>query len=51
MGATDPENAKRGTLRKKFATSKAHNSVHGSDSPAAAEREIKLNFRADEIVG
>jgi nucleoside-diphosphate kinase len=51
MGATDPENAKRGTLRKKFAASKAHNSVHGSDSAASADREIKLNFRADEIVG
>jgi nucleoside-diphosphate kinase len=51
MGATDPEQAKRGTLRKRFAISKAQNSVHGSDSPASAAREIALNFRADEIVG
>lgn len=51
MGATDPETAKRGTLRKRFALSKAHNSLHGSDSPDSAAREIKLNFRADEIVG
>ncbi len=51
MGATDPEAAKRGTIRKRFALSKAQNSVHGSDSPASAEREIKLNFKPDEIVG
>jgi nucleoside-diphosphate kinase len=51
MGATDPAEAKRGTIRKRFALSKSHNTVHGSDSPASAEREIKLNFKADEIVG
>jgi nucleoside-diphosphate kinase len=51
MGATDPEEAKRGTLRKRFALSKSENSVHGSDSPKSASREIKLNFSAKEIVG
>jgi len=51
MGATDPEEAKRGTIRKRYALSKSHNSVHGSDSPESAEREIKLNFKPDEIVG
>jgi nucleoside-diphosphate kinase len=51
MGATDPEAAKRGTIRKKFALSKGENSVHGSDSAAAAAREIKFAFRPDEIVG
>ena len=51
MGATDPEEAKRGTIRKRFARSKSQNSVHGSDSPASAAREIALNFRPDEIVG
>ena len=51
MGATDPVEAKRGTIRKRFANSKAHNSVHGSDSPASAAREIALNFQPDEIVG
>jgi nucleoside-diphosphate kinase len=51
MGATDPEAAKRGTIRKRFALSKGENSVHGSDSPASAAREIKLNFKPDEIVG
>ncbi len=51
MGATDPNEAKRGTIRAKFALSKGENSVHGSDSPASASREIKLNFKASEIVG
>jgi nucleoside-diphosphate kinase len=51
MGATDPKEAKDGTIRKLFAVSKGENSTHGSDSPAAAEREIAMNFRVDEIVG
>lgn len=51
MGATDPAEAKRGTIRAKFALSKGENSVHGSDSAASASREIKLNFKAAEIVG
>ena len=51
MGATDPAQAAEGTIRKDFALSKGENSVHGSDSPASAEREIALNFRLDEIVG
>jgi nucleoside-diphosphate kinase len=51
MGATDPAQAAEGTIRKLFARSKGENSSHGSDSPAAAEREIALNFKADEIVG
>jgi nucleoside-diphosphate kinase len=51
MGATDPKEAKEGTIRKLFAVSKGENSTHGSDSPAASEREIALNFRLDEIVG
>ncbi len=51
MGATDPAEAKPGTIRKLFAESKGKNSVHGSDSLAAAEREIALNFNSAEIVG
>jgi nucleoside-diphosphate kinase len=51
MGATDPEEAKRGTIRKRFAHSKPQNSVHGSDSMASATREIALNFKPEEIVG
>ncbi len=51
MGATDPAKAADGTIRKLFAKSVGENSAHGSDSAAAAEREIALNFRLDEIVG
>jgi nucleoside-diphosphate kinase len=51
MGATDPEEAKKGTIRKRFAVSMSRNSVHGSDSAASAAREIALNFDTDEIVG
>ncbi len=51
MGATDPAKADEGTIRKLYARSVGENSVHGSDSPASAEREIALNFRLDEIVG
>jgi nucleoside-diphosphate kinase len=51
MGATDPEEAKRGTIRKRFAHSKSQNSVHGSDSLASATREIALNFQPEEVVG
>lgn len=51
MGATDPAEAKDGTIRKLFAESKGKNSVHGSDGADAAKREIALNFKTDEIVG
>ena len=51
MGATDPAKAAEGTIRKLFAKSVGENSSHGSDSPAAAAREIALNFRPEEIVG
>ncbi len=51
MGATDPADADEGTIRKLFAQSKGENSVHGSDSPESAAREIAMNFKDDEIVG
>jgi nucleoside-diphosphate kinase len=51
MGKTDPKEADEGTIRKSFAISKGKNSVHGSDSPESAEREIALNFKENEIVG
>ncbi len=44
IGSTDPLTAEEGTLRKKYALSRDKNSVHGSDSDAAAEREISLIF-------
>ncbi len=51
MGATNPANAGPGTIRKDFAESIEANSVHGSDSPENARMEIKLCFKASEIVG
>ena len=51
MGATDPAEAKKGTIRQRFAYTMSHNSVHGSDSADSAAREIALNFRPIEIVG
>ena len=51
MGATNPENADAGTIRKEFALSVGENSVHGSDAPETAAEEIKFFFSDDEIVG
>jgi nucleoside-diphosphate kinase len=51
MGATNPENAAPGTIRKEFAVSVGENSVHGSDAPETAKEEIKFFFTDDEIVG
>ena len=49
MGATNPENAEDGTIRKKFAISVQENSVHGSDSDENAIKEINFFFKDDEI--
>jgi nucleoside-diphosphate kinase len=51
MGATNPENADEGTIRKTFAESIEANSVHGSDAPETAAEEIKFFFTDAEIVG
>ncbi len=51
MGATNPANAAEGTIRKEFALSVGENSVHGSDSEAAAAREISFFFSGLELVG
>ena len=51
MGATNPANADEGTIRKLFAESIEANSVHGSDSPEAAEQEIGFFLAGIEIVG
>ena len=51
MGATNPENAAEGTIRKELAESIEANSVHGSDSEENAATEIAFFFKADEIVG
>ena len=42
MGATNPAEAKEGTIRKKYAESTSKNAVHGSDSEDSAEREIEI---------
>ena len=44
MGATNPENADEGTLRKMFATNIERNAVHGSDAPETAALEIAYYF-------
>ena len=51
MGATNPENADEGTIRKVYAESIEANSVHGSDSDENAAIEIAYFFKPDEIVG
>lgn len=51
MGATNPAVAEEGTIRKTYALSIDKNSVHGSDSPEAAAREINFFFSRTEIIG
>ncbi len=51
MGATNPANAEPDTIRKDFAESIEANSVHGSDAPDTAAREIAFFFGEIEIVG
>jgi nucleoside-diphosphate kinase len=50
MGATNPLKAAPGTIRGTFGVDVGRNVVHGSDSPASAEREINLFFKPEEIV-
>lgn len=51
MGATNPEEATDGTIRKEYALSIGENSVHGSDSLENAKIEIDYFFKPEEIVG
>ena len=51
MGATNPANAGEGTIRRDFGESVEANSVHGSDGPETAEREIAFFFAGTDIVG
>ena len=51
MGATNPDNAENGTIRKEYGLNIQENSVHGSDSDENAKIEIKYFFSDDEIVG
>ena len=50
IGATDPAEAKPGTVRKPFAESKERNAVHGSDSDENAEREARFFFSDTELL-
>jgi nucleoside-diphosphate kinase len=51
MGATNPEQAAEGTIRKLYAVNVGENSVHGSDSQDNAKLEIAQFFTDDQIVG
>ena len=51
MGATDPAKAAPGTIRKVHAKSIGENSVHGSDAPETAQKEIAQFFSSNELVG
>jgi nucleoside-diphosphate kinase len=44
MGATNPKEAKEGTIRRDFASDVEKNIVHGSDAPETADREIRFFF-------
>jgi nucleoside-diphosphate kinase len=50
IGATDPAEAKAGTVRKLFAETKERNAVHGSDSDENAEREARFFFSDVELL-
>lgn len=50
MGATNPLKAAPGTIRGTYGMDIGRNVIHGSDSPASAEREINLFFRPEELV-
>ena len=50
IGATDPSEAEEGTIRKKYAESKAKNAVHGSDSDENAKIEGDFHFNSNEII-
>jgi len=49
IGATDPAEAKPGTVRKRYAESKERNAIHASDSPENAAREVAFFFSEREL--
>ena len=51
MGATNPEQAQAGTIRKQFASSIERNVIHGSDAPETAAFEISYFFSGLELLG
>ena len=50
IGATDPQKAAPGTIRKEFAASMGENAVHGSDSDENAEKEVAFFFASGDIL-
>ena len=50
IGATNPDDAELGTIRKDFATNVQENAVHGSDSNENAEKEIGFFFSQSELI-
>jgi nucleoside-diphosphate kinase len=50
MGATNPEKAAEGTIRKKFAANIERNCIHGSDAPETAETELKFFFSSADLL-
>ncbi|MEZ5351722.1 MAG: nucleoside-diphosphate kinase [Bryobacteraceae bacterium] len=50
MGATNPEKAAEGTIRKRFATDIERNCAHGSDAPETAAVEIPFFFSTAELL-
>jgi nucleoside-diphosphate kinase len=50
IGATDPAEAAKGTVRQLFAESKERNAIHASDSDENAEREIRFFFSDTELI-
>ncbi|MGK7312607.1 MAG: nucleoside-diphosphate kinase [Candidatus Longimicrobiales bacterium M2_2A_002] len=51
IGATDPAEAEEGTVRALYAESKGRNSIHASDAPETAAREIRFFFSEAEEIG
>jgi nucleoside-diphosphate kinase len=50
MGATDPEKAEEGTIRRLYASSIEANAIHGSDSPDNAREELRFFFSRAELI-
>src|ERR1043166_7528564 len=50
MGATNPEKAAEGTVRKRFAENIERNCIHGSDAPETAETELRFFFSTSELI-
>jgi nucleoside-diphosphate kinase len=50
MGATNPEKAAEGTIRKRFAENIERNCIHGSDAPETAETELRFFFSTADLL-